>query len=114
MLLTSTHVLQAFSHEYVITRRKLGSGAYGQVHMAYNKSTGQQFACKIVNLLAVKHQLAKVGEARHELAFGKNISAKMKDSYVRFQLQETLEKYHREAKILETLQHVSLASMYLS
>ncbi|KAL4817103.1 kinase-like domain-containing protein [Aspergillus spinulosporus] len=109
--------MKAFSHEYFITRRKLGSGAYGQVHMAYKKNTGQQFACKIVNLLAVKHQLAKAGEARHELAFGRNISAKMKDSSVRFQIQGTLEKYHREAKILETLQHpniIGLEKVYVS
>ncbi|KAL4991995.1 kinase-like domain-containing protein [Aspergillus falconensis] len=103
--------MRAFSHEYVITRRKLGSGAYGQVHMAYKKSTGQQFACKIINLLAVKHQLAKEGEVRHDPAFGKNISAKVRDSYVRFQLQGTLEKYHREAKILETLQHPNIIGL---
>ncbi|KAL6233853.1 hypothetical protein BDW75DRAFT_251801 [Aspergillus navahoensis] len=103
--------MRAFSHEYVITRRKLGSGAYGQVHMAYKKSTGQQFACKIVNLLAVKHQLAKEGEIRHKLASKKNISGEARDSYVRFQLQGTLEKYHREAKILETLQHPNIIGL---
>ncbi|KAL4784614.1 kinase-like domain-containing protein [Aspergillus varians] len=103
--------MKSFDHEYVITRRKLGSGAYGQVHMAYKRSTGQQFACKIVDLLAVKHRLAKEGEARHEQAYNKTISSKMRYRYVKFQLQAKLEQYHREAKILETLQHPNIIGL---
>lgn len=100
-------LLQSFADEYIITRRKLGSGAYGQVHMAYKKSTGQQFACKIIDLLAVKRRLAKEGEARHEQAYKTPMSTKLRDSYVRYQFQGKLEQYQREATILETVQHVS-------
>ncbi|KAL4916804.1 kinase-like domain-containing protein [Aspergillus aurantiobrunneus] len=103
--------MKTFAHEYVVTRRKLGSGAYGQVHMAFKRSTGQQFACKIIDLLAVKRRLAQEGEARHAQAYNKNITAKMRDSYVKFQLQEKLEQYHREAKILETLQHPNIIGL---
>ncbi|KAL4900162.1 hypothetical protein BDW74DRAFT_182923 [Aspergillus multicolor] len=103
--------MRAFSSEYAMTRRKLGSGAYGQVHMAYKKSTGQQFACKIVNLLTIKHQLAIESEKRHGQAFKKTMSTKMRESYIRFQLQGKLEQYHREAKILETLQHPNIIGL---
>jgi protein-serine/threonine kinase len=100
--------LQTFSHEYIVTRRKLGSGAYGQVHMGYKRSTGQQFACKIVDLRAVKQRLAEQGEARHERKFKNTMTPELNDNYVKIQLKEKLDQYHREAKILETLQHVSL------
>ncbi|KAL4870368.1 kinase-like domain-containing protein [Aspergillus spectabilis] len=103
--------MRTFSHEYIVTRRKLGSGAYGQVHMAYKRSTGQQFACKIVDLLAVRQRLAKQEEARHERKFKNTMSPELRDNYVKIQLKEKLDQYHREAKILETLQHPNVIGL---
>ncbi|KAL4806128.1 kinase-like domain-containing protein [Aspergillus unguis] len=103
--------MRSFADEYVLTRRKLGSGAYGQVYMAYKKSTGQQFACKIVNLLAVKHRLAREGEARHAKTYNKAISPKLRDSYVDFRFKDKLDRYHREAAILQNLQHPNIVGL---
>ncbi|KAI9372537.1 kinase-like domain-containing protein [Aspergillus egyptiacus] len=103
--------MRAFANEYIVTRRKLGSGAYGQVHMAYKRSTGQQFACKIVDLRAARDRLAKEGEAQHEQTFKKAIDPKLKKDFVELQLQGKLDQYHREAKILETLQHPNIIGL---
>ncbi|KAL5337155.1 kinase-like domain-containing protein [Aspergillus crustosus] len=100
-----------FSHEYIVTRRKLGSGAYGQVHMAYKRTTGQQFACKIVDLLAVKQRLAKEGEAHHEKTYNQTITPELREKYVKKHLKNKLDQYHREAKILETLQHPNIIGL---
>ncbi|KMP03250.1 MAP/microtubule affinity-regulating kinase 3 [Coccidioides immitis H538.4] len=53
-----------FRHEYSITDRMLGSGAYGQVCMAINQRDGTQLACKVVDLSAIKAQLRAPGNAR--------------------------------------------------
>ncbi|RDW74325.1 uncharacterized protein DSM5745_06987 [Aspergillus mulundensis] len=103
--------MRAFSSKYLITRRKLGSGAYGQVHMAYKKSTGQQFACKIVNLLTIKHQIIQEGGKQREQSSKKTMNARMRDSCAELQLQRKLEQYQREAKILETLQHPNIIGL---
>ncbi|PWY91433.1 serine/threonine protein kinase [Aspergillus sclerotioniger CBS 115572] len=44
---------------YCITPRKLGSGAYGQVYMAYKKIDGQQLACKVIDLRPIRDQIVK-------------------------------------------------------
>ncbi|KAL4884132.1 kinase-like domain-containing protein [Aspergillus karnatakaensis] len=103
--------MRTFSHEYIVTRGKLGSGAYGQVHMAYKRSTGQQFACKIVDLVAAKQRLAKDAAARYEKAFNKAMTPELREEYVQKQLKEKLDQYHREAKILETLQHPNVIGL---
>ncbi|CAK47848.1 uncharacterized protein An03g04090 [Aspergillus niger] len=41
-----TKEIQFFNNTYCVTPRRLGSGAYGQVYMAYNSISGQQLACK--------------------------------------------------------------------
>jgi protein-serine/threonine kinase len=77
-----------------VTRQKLGSGSYGQVFMAFKRNTGQQFACKIVDLLAVKRKLERLKEA------------KILDKPVKQKFREKVELYLREATILQRLQHV--------
>ncbi|KAL3469252.1 kinase-like domain-containing protein [Aspergillus californicus] len=103
--------MRRFANEYIVTRRKLGSGAYGQVHMAYKRSTGHQFACKIVDLLAVKQRLAKEAETQYEQKFKKAISSNEREEYVKSHLRGKLDQYHREAKILEALQHPNIIGL---
>ncbi|KAL2863446.1 FHA domain-containing serine/threonine-protein kinase [Aspergillus lucknowensis] len=94
--------MKAFANDYIVTRRKLGSGAYGQVYMAFKKSTGQQFACKIVDLLAVKKKLAKREEAQ---------PGGMRDELLGMQFRDKLELYLREATILQRLQHPNIIGL---
>ncbi|KAL3463966.1 kinase-like domain-containing protein [Aspergillus heterothallicus] len=91
--------MRTFANDYIVTRQKLGSGAYGQVYMAFKRSTGQQFACKIVDLLAVKRKLAR----------GQN----MKDFCrpVEQVFREKVELYLREATILQKLQHPNIIGL---
>ncbi|OKP00910.1 Meiosis-specific serine/threonine-protein kinase mek1 [Penicillium subrubescens] len=71
--------MKKFQKSYVITQSMLGSGAYGRVHMAFNQNTGRQFACKIVDLQAVRADLqaqareaqAGLGEQHHCKFFAK-------------------------------------------
>lgn len=105
-----------FEDQYKVTPQKLGSGAYGQVHMAFKKSTGQQLACKIVDLRALKNKVIREAEdqqSRHfkESTFphSKNrllVIRAFKESLQR-KIQGRLDVYSREARILESLCHVS-------
>jgi hypothetical protein len=62
--------------------------------MAFKRNTGQQFACKIVDLLAVKQKLQRLKKA------------KILDRPVEQVFREKVELYLREATILQRLQHV--------
>lgn len=115
--------VKVFQDQYTITLRKLGSGAYGQVHMAYNKESGQQLACKIVDLRAVRDRAAKEIEEQKSKFFrnkwhesmamkGKNEGAELvavreMEDCLSKRIQDKLDIYHREAKVLESLSHVS-------
>ncbi|KAL3485564.1 kinase-like domain-containing protein [Aspergillus germanicus] len=85
--------MRTFANDYIVTRQKLGSGSYGQVFMAFKRNTGQQFACKIVDLLAVKQKLQRLKEA------------KILDRPIEQVFREKVELYLREATILQRLQH---------
>ncbi|KAL2813286.1 kinase-like domain-containing protein [Aspergillus granulosus] len=91
--------MRTFANDYIVTRQKLGSGAYGQVYMAFKRSTGQQFACKIVDLLAVKRKLARATEM------------KILDRPVEQVFHEKVELYLREASILQKLQHPNIIGL---
>lgn len=115
--------LKVFQEQYVITPRKLGSGAYGRVHMAYNKESGQQIACKVVDLRAmrdratkeVEEQKSKLFRNKWQASMAKNkndrpagiVSVRGLENYLSKKIQEKLDIYHREAKVLENLSHVS-------
>ncbi|CEL04778.1 hypothetical protein ASPCAL05903 [Aspergillus calidoustus] len=91
--------MRAFANDYIVTRQKLGSGSYGQVFMAFKRNTGQQFACKIVDLLAVKRKLERLKEA------------KILDKPVKQVFREKVELYLREATILQRLQHPNIIGL---
>ena len=105
-----------FEDQFKVTSQKLGSGAYGQVHMAFNKSTGQQLACKIVDLRALKNKVIRESEDQQSRYFKENAFAHtgnrllviraFKEALQR-KIQEKLDVYSREARILESLCHVS-------
>ncbi|PKY06221.1 kinase-like protein [Aspergillus campestris IBT 28561] len=113
--------VQAFADKYTITQRVLGSGAYGKVHMAFNKETGQQLACKIIDLRSVRNKLAlqegeqisgyfqKHGQQNSQSQCGvfavREVRQRSRD------LRRRLEVYDREAKILEGLSHPNIISI---
>lgn len=115
---SASYFLQTFEGQYVITKRKLGSGAYGQVHMAVNKKTGQQVACKIVDIRGLRKRLECL-EAMPSTVNADDLAIDI-DNYAqeqestewrkrRYQLKyikDKLKIYDREAEILEKLCHV--------
>ncbi|RAL02120.1 serine/threonine protein kinase [Aspergillus ibericus CBS 121593] len=50
--------MKMIASRYCITPCKLGSGAYGQVYMAYKAIDGQQLACKVIDLRSIRDQIA--------------------------------------------------------
>ncbi|PLB34098.1 FHA domain-containing serine/threonine-protein kinase [Aspergillus candidus] len=113
--------VEAFADKYTITQRVLGSGAYGKVYMAFNKETGQQLACKIIDLRNVRDKLAvqdgeqisgffqKHGQQNPQSKCGvfaaREVRQRSRD------LRRRLEVYDREAKILEGLSHPNIISI---
>ena len=120
--MAAADVTQQFSDKYIITDRKLGSGAYGQVHMVINQFTHRQVACKIVSLRNVRQQ--HVGKIRSSF-FGHydrprsvdkvNQHAqlmKINDWGKRKQqealIEDKMKKYDREAEILASISHPNI------
>lgn len=108
------YTTQALSSQYVITPRKLGSGAYGQVYMAFQKETGQQFACKVVDFRRVRARAVDEQRGRKSSFFAeatgsscKVVAVRERKRYLSKKIQEKLEAYNREGMILERLCHVS-------
>ncbi|KAI9040616.1 FHA domain-containing serine/threonine-protein kinase [Aspergillus affinis] len=99
-----------FADIYTITQRKLGSGAYGKVLMAFRNLTGQQFACKIIDLRVLKERFVQEAEARYQSRSFGQVSATGEVVAVRRpkNLQEKLAVYDREAEILEGLSHPNI------
>lgn len=100
--------------KYVITQRKLGSGAYGQVYMAFKKETGEQFACKVVDLRRVRERAVDDERGRKSEFFengsaGEVVAVRERRGYLSKKIREKVEAYNREAMILERLCHVSVS-----
>lgn len=91
--------------------------------MAYNKKSGQQLACKVVDLRAVRETAMKdIGEQKSKFFQNKwqeciakrgcdegsrVVAFRGKDNYLSKKIQEKLDVYHSEARVLESLSHVS-------
>lgn len=95
-----------------MTNRKLGSGAYGQVHMAIERKTAQQLACKIIDVRAIAMKTRRSGnparaadvDPKAELMKIKKWSENLrKKTYI----EQKVRLCQREAEILEKIQHVS-------
>ncbi|THC93864.1 hypothetical protein EYZ11_006646 [Aspergillus tanneri] len=109
-------MLQVFENMYTVTQRKLGSGAYGQVHMAFEKETGQQLACKIIDLRALSDKFFREAEEQQSRLFKKKLlysstgimaSREFKKPFSK-KVLEKLKVYNREAKILANLSHPNI------
>lgn len=97
----------------------LGSGAYGKVHMAVDKRSGHQLACKIVDLREIK-TWAVPAEDRQSRFFkrqspsrdnGSNgyvATSKADRALLSREIRNKREAYCREASILQHLDHVSV------
>ncbi|RHZ49258.1 FHA domain-containing serine/threonine-protein kinase [Aspergillus thermomutatus] len=104
--------MRVFEDQYKITQRKLGSGAYGQVHMAFNKETGQQLACKIVDLRTLKDRVIEEFDGQRsrffEMDTDRVVAAREHNGYIARKIEEKLEIYNREARILARLCHPNI------
>lgn len=113
-----TKISQHFRRDYIITDRVLGAGSYGRVHMAIEQSQRRQLACKIVDLRKLRPPSrmkfgrwerpapAKDVDSRLQLEKVKSLDWKHKKDD---RFEEKLKTYYREAEILASLNHVSLA-----
>ncbi|KAB8236015.1 kinase-like domain-containing protein [Aspergillus alliaceus] len=111
--------MRVFEDQYKVTSQKLGSGGFGQVHMAFRKDTGQQLACKIVDLRDLRNRIVREAEDERSRYFTENgvsisgnrvLVARFYDSLQK-KIQEKLEVYNREARILESLCHPNIISI---
>lgn len=117
--------VKVFQEQYIITPRKLGSGAYGKVQMAYKKENGQQLACKVVDLRALRGRAIKELEEQKSKCFrtkwhesmamshdnnksAEIVAVRRMENYLSRKIQDKLDVYHREARVLESLSHVSV------
>ncbi|PYH58397.1 serine/threonine protein kinase [Aspergillus niger CBS 101883] len=119
-----TKEIQFFNNTYCVTPRRLGSGAYGQVYMAYNSISGQQLACKVINLRPLRGGIIRVSRAGDngddygdptvlqkadlvKMKYGK----KLLESGREANLRKRLEVSSREALILKDLCHPNIISL---
>lgn len=100
-----------FKNSYCVTDRMLGSGAYGRVQMAYQTATGQQIACKIVDLRKVKINLAAELEDIQRSRFFQSAS-EIPMSHRPQSIEERIAVYYREAEILSKMSHVSYSLLF--
>jgi protein-serine/threonine kinase len=111
--------MQRFKEQYLISNRRLGSGAYGQVHMAVDQHTGCQLACKIIDLRGLKAQLHKIeslktpGTETWHPAATVDLRAQLakvkmwaKRKHQARYIEQKLRTYDREVEILQHLRHV--------
>jgi hypothetical protein len=81
--------------------------------MAFNKETGQQLACKIVDLRTLKDRVIEEFDGKRsrffEMHTDRVVAARAHNGYIARKIQEKLEIYDREARILARLCHVGFA-----
>ncbi|KAI1915371.1 hypothetical protein LOZ61_001770 [Ophidiomyces ophidiicola] len=119
--------IKRFKDEYLITNRRLGSGAYGHVHMALNLRNGTQVACKIVDLSAIKsrlqgsdsralyqqHQAARCSGNNPESGSQEGQEFRTGQQTAR-KVEEKLRVYEREVEILQTLRHPNIIGIEMA
>ncbi|GAD97402.1 serine/threonine protein kinase, putative [Paecilomyces variotii No. 5] len=96
--------MKAFEGQYVVTQRKLGSGAYGQVHMAVNKKTGQQVASAMSSMVNGGDPATDVDDYKQEQEGAERRMYRHQLNYIK----DKLKIYDREAEILDKLCHPNI------
>ncbi|PYI00787.1 serine/threonine protein kinase [Aspergillus sclerotiicarbonarius CBS 121057] len=116
--------MKILNSRYCITPCKLGSGAYGQVYMAYKAIDGQQLACKVIDLRPIRDEIATELWTRDDdndeedpaaakqselnrIKFGK----KAKNHNRNQRLHKRLRRIDREAILLKDLCHPNIISV---
>lgn len=94
--------------QYAITPRKLGSGTYGQVHMAIDRKRKIQLACKIVDLTSLKRKLWEQESSKDDSHGDPDQFNWNEESRIQQQIESRLQTYDREVEILQKLRHVGL------
>ncbi|OJJ48268.1 hypothetical protein ASPZODRAFT_92708 [Penicilliopsis zonata CBS 506.65] len=100
---TQLREMELFGEYYTLTSRKLGSGAYGKVHMAIDRETGGQLACKIVDLSRFK----RVEGTSKFFPRENGLSARRLSREVR----RRLKAYDREANVLQMVCHPNIIGL---
>ncbi|KAF7591258.1 Meiosis-specific serine/threonine-protein kinase mek1 [Aspergillus hancockii] len=105
--------MEVFEGHYKVSSQKLGSGAFGQVYMAYKKGTGQQLACKIIDLRALKSRVIRKAEdlQSHEETRNKLLDTHGVNQSPPKKAQERLDPYTREVRILEDISHPNIITI---
>lgn len=82
--------------------------------MAFQKESGQQFACKVVDFRRVRDRAVDEQRGRKSSFFAEAtgsscevVAVRERKRYLSKKIQEKLEAYNREGMILERLCHVS-------
>ncbi|CAI7588539.1 unnamed protein product [Penicillium pancosmium] len=106
--------IQLFRHQYLVTPRVLGFGAYGRVHMSVQEGTGRQFACKMINLKARAHGSDDEEDQDQNSKFfnsGSLRPSKPRKAGLDKMIKDRLERNQREARILANLSHPNIITL---
>ncbi|KAJ5983535.1 hypothetical protein N7481_005634 [Penicillium waksmanii] len=107
--------IQQFRHQYLVTPRVLGFGAYGRVHMSVQEGTGRQFACKMINLKARARGSDDEEEDQDQdsrfFNSGSLKPTKPRKAGLDKMMKDRLERNQREARILANLSHPNIIAL---
>jgi protein-serine/threonine kinase len=101
--------LQFFQNEYEIAERVLGIGGFGRVHLAVNKLTGEQLACKIIGISHLTGDVLKLQgmERPKELDAAEDLRVRREGRKFVKKVMRQLKTHDKEHEILAKLDHVS-------
>jgi protein-serine/threonine kinase len=101
--------LQFFQNEYEIAERVLGVGGFGRVHLAVNKVTGEQLACKVISISHLTREVVKLqGMERPELGDpAEDLRLRRGGRKHIEKIMRQMKTHDKEHEILAKLDHVS-------
>ncbi|KIV91597.1 hypothetical protein PV10_06116 [Exophiala mesophila] len=118
--LTQENEMAQFRHDYVVTDRLLGAGAFGKVFMAIEQHTRKQIACKLIDLRRLAPRSTsffgrpeqpepadKVDTRVQQKKIKKWINQKKREIGV----EKKLKQYFREVEILASISHPNIINI---
>ena len=111
---------QLFRHDYVITDRLLGAGAFGKVFMAIEQHTRKQIACKLIDLRRLAPRSTSFFGRPEQPEPADKVDTRVQQKKIKkwiFQkkreigVEKKLKQYFREVEILASINHVSRISI---